>query len=70
MMDKNTDPNEKQKRLREKILAVVLGLVFLILTWIEFRLFGMSESLPFQSSVFFFGLVNFNIIIYLKLLIF
>jgi len=68
MMDKNTDPNEKQKRLREKILAVVLGIIFLVLTWIEFRLFGMSESLPFQSSVFFFGLVNFNIIIFLFML--
>ncbi len=62
------DPTEKKKRLREKLLAAVLGLVFLVLTWIEFRLFGMSDSLPFQHSVFFFGLVNFNIIIFLFML--
>lgn len=62
------DAAEKRKRLREKILAAVLGLVFLILTWIEFRLFGMSESLPFQHSIFFFGLVNFNIILFLLMM--
>lgn len=67
-MDQNSDQIEKKKRLRERALTVVLGLVFLILTWIEFRLFGMSDSLPFQSSVFFFGLVNFNIIIFLFML--
>ena len=63
-----TDQLEKKKRWREKLLAISLGLVFLILTWIEFRLFGMSDSLPFEQSVFFFGLVNFNIIIFLFML--
>lgn len=62
------DPTETKKRFREKLLAAVLGLIFLVLTWIEFRLFGMSDSLPFQHSVFFFGLVNFNIIIFLFML--
>src|SRR5690606_18371019 len=62
------EPAEKKKRVREKVLAVILGLVFLVLTWIEFRLFGMSESLPFQHSIFFFGLVNFNIILFLLMM--
>jgi two-component system nitrogen regulation sensor histidine kinase NtrY len=58
---------EKQKRRRE--LATVLGLafLFLVLTAIEFKLFGMSQQLPFAHSIFFLGLVNFNIILFLLL---
>lgn len=56
---------EIKKRRREKIYIFLLGALFLILTWIEFRLFGMSENLPIQHSIFFFGLVNFNIILFL-----
>lgn len=59
---------EARRRRREKVLIVVLGLLFIILSWIEFQLFGMSENLPFQHSIFFFGLVNFNIILFLLLM--
>ena len=62
------DIQEKRKRKREILALVPLGLLFLILTWIEFQLFGYSQSLPFVHSIFFFGLVNFNIIILLLLL--
>ncbi|MCB0412608.1 MAG: HAMP domain-containing protein, partial [Bdellovibrionales bacterium] len=59
---------ELKKRRRELLLVVPLSILFLILTWIELRLFGVSQSLPFVHSVFFFGLVNFNIIILLLLM--
>ena len=62
------DIHEKQKRKREILALVPLGLLFLVLTWVEFQLFGYSQSLPFVHSVFFFGLVNFNIVILLLLL--
>ncbi|MCB0365070.1 MAG: PAS domain-containing protein [Bdellovibrionaceae bacterium] len=62
------DIQEKQKRKREILALIPLGLLFLVLTWIEFQLFGYSQSLPFVHSVFFFGLVNFNIVILLLLL--
>jgi len=42
--------------------------MFIGLTWFEIRLFSTSQQLPFVHSVFFFGLVNFNIIILLLLL--
>ena len=41
--------------------------MFLILTAIEIKLFDISRSLPFVNSIFFFGLVNFNIILFLLL---
>lgn len=59
---------EQKKRRREVIALVPLSLLFLVLTWIEVQLFGYSQSLPFIHSIFFFGLVNFNIIILLLLL--
>lgn len=47
---------------------VLLAALFLILTWVEFRIINTSEDLPFLHSIFFFGLVNFNIIILLFML--
>ena len=58
---------EVKKRRRE--LSIVLGLIlaFLLLTWFEFKLLDFSQQLPLVHSVFFFGLVNFNIVILLLL---
>lgn len=58
---------EGQKRRRELGLVFFLALIFLVLTAIEFKLFGMSQQLPFAHSIFFLGLVNFNIILFLLL---
>ncbi len=61
------NPVEKKRRRRELLAIGGVGLLFLILTWILFKMFGISEQLPFQQSIFFFGLVNFNIILFLLL---
>lgn len=58
---------EARKRKREVVAALMLGLIFFLLTWFEFKLLGISQQLPFVHSIFFFGLVNFNIIILLLL---
>jgi two-component system nitrogen regulation sensor histidine kinase NtrY len=58
---------ETQKRRRELMAVFGLAFVFLMLTAIEFKLFGMSQQLPFAHSIFFLGLVNFNIILFLLL---
>lgn len=58
---------ETKKRKREVAMVLILGLTFLVLTWFEFKLLGISQQLPFVHSIFFFGLVNFNIIILLLL---
>ena len=59
---------ENKKRKREVLLVIPLGIAFLILIWIELRLFSMSQSLPFVHSIFFFGLVNFNIVLFLLMM--
>src|SRR5580698_8150845 len=62
------DPRvENEKRHKELGMVVLLAGLFLILTAIEFKLFGMSQQLPFAHSIFFLGLVNFNIILFLLL---
>ena len=59
---------ESRKRKRERILIIGLALVFALLTGVEFRLSKISSSLPFVNSIFFFGLINFNIIILMAML--
>jgi two-component system nitrogen regulation sensor histidine kinase NtrY len=58
---------EKLKRRRELAVVFGLALLFLALTAMEYKLFGMSQQLPFAHSIFFLGLVNFNIILFLLL---
>jgi two-component system nitrogen regulation sensor histidine kinase NtrY len=59
---------ESRKRKRERVLIIGLALVFALLTGVEFRLSRISSSLPFVNSIFFFGLINFNIIILVAML--
>lgn len=61
-------PQEYKKRRREIFLILVVSFLFGLLTWFEIRLFATSQQLPFVHSIFFFGLVNFNIILLLLLL--
>ncbi len=60
--------NELRKRKRELFTVFFLSFLFVSLTWFEIRLFATSQQLPFVYSIFFFGLVNFNIILLLLLL--
>ena len=50
------------------MIILALGIVFALLTGVEFRLTRISASLPFVNSIFFFGLINFNIVILVGLL--
>lgn len=59
--------SESKKRRREILLVFFLSGLLLFLTLFEFRLAGISQQLPFGHSIFFFGLVNFNIILVLLL---
>lgn len=59
---------ESKKRRRELIIVLVVAFSFILLTWFEVKLFSISQQLPFVHSIFFFGLVNFNIILLLLLL--
>lgn len=67
--DLNKDaPSEIQKKRREFFVIFLISFFFIILTWFEIRLFDIAQQLPFVHSVFFFGLVNFNIVLLLFLL--
>ncbi|MDG0815692.1 sensor histidine kinase [Bdellovibrio svalbardensis] len=61
-------PQEFKKRRREIIIVLLVSFLFVLLTWFEIRLFATSQQLPFVHSIFFFGLVNFNIVLLLLLL--
>ncbi|MCC6277457.1 MAG: PAS domain S-box protein [Oligoflexia bacterium] len=63
---------EIKKRRRERVTIVVLGVLFCLLTFLEIYLSNISHRLPFVNSIFFFGLVNFNValLLFLAFLIF
>jgi two-component system nitrogen regulation sensor histidine kinase NtrY len=59
---------EQRKRRREVVIIMLLALLVFFLTWFEIRILATSKQLPFVHSIFFFGLVNFNIILLLLLI--
>ncbi len=62
------EPKEQRKRKREGIAIIALVTCFVGLTIAEFQLTKHSINLPFVNSIFFFGLLNINIIILVALL--
>jgi two-component system nitrogen regulation sensor histidine kinase NtrY len=55
--------NEAVKRRREFYITLVVAVLFAVTTYFEYRLSSLSSRLPFVNSIFFFGLINFNIIL-------
>lgn len=66
-MEKINPEIETKKRKKEILIAISLAVLFLLLTFVEVRLAYLSRELPFMHSIFFFGLVNFNIVLLLFL---
>lgn len=60
--------SEVSRRKREIFSLLPLILLFVGLTWFQFQLFSISEKLPFYYAIFFFGLVNLNLLIFLSLI--
>lgn len=67
-LEEQDRPREERKRKREIVFIFLLSFLVVFLTWFEIRLFSISQQLPFVHSLFFFGLVNVNIILLLLLL--
>jgi len=59
---------ENRRRRRERILALVIFGVVLLLGGVEVYLLRLSAQLPFVNSIFFFGLMNLNIVLIMLLL--
>ncbi|MBI3542552.1 MAG: HAMP domain-containing protein [Deltaproteobacteria bacterium] len=61
------DPREAAKRQREKLLILGVTVLVVLTTYFEVRLSNLSNRLPFVNSIFFFGLINFNVILLMVL---
>ena len=55
---------------REVVFSICLAFLFCILAWVEIQIFNLGERLPFNQSIFFFGLINVNLILLLLLFFF
>ncbi|MCJ8276637.1 MAG: PAS domain-containing sensor histidine kinase, partial [Bdellovibrionales bacterium] len=58
---------KRRKKNREISLSIFLAIFFCVLAWFELRIFSFGEKLPLNQSIFFFGLINFNLILLLLL---
>lgn len=59
---------EIRRRKRERYLSIGIFSLILIFTVVEVQLFRLSAQLPFVNSIFFFGLMNLNIVLVMILL--
>ncbi len=57
------DRGEKRKRRRERITIVLVLLAIVILSNFALKLAKHSSTLPFVNSIFFFGIINLNLIL-------
>ncbi len=63
------DPIEAKKRRKERFFIILVAVVFALTTYFEIRLSNLSNRLPFVNSIFFFGLINFNIVLLMVLVL-
>ncbi len=63
------DAEVKRRRL-EMWALVPLSLFFIVLNWALFRFHSVSAELPVSYAVFFFGLVNLNVLVFLAIIFF
>lgn len=59
---------ENRRRKREKFVSLALFVLVVAFTAVEVHLFRLSSKLPFVNSIFFFGLMNINIVLVMVLL--
>ncbi len=66
VQDLNTQPldkTEKRKRRRELIILAIVLVAMVLLVNFALKLIRASSTLPFVNSIFFFGIVNLNLIL-------
>jgi two-component system nitrogen regulation sensor histidine kinase NtrY len=59
---------ELKRRKREKVIAAAVFVTIIVFTAIEVHLLKLSSKLPFVNSIFFFGLMNLNVLLVMVLL--
>ncbi|MBN1114079.1 MAG: PAS domain-containing protein [Oligoflexia bacterium] len=70
MKNEQNANKERKRRKRERVAIWVVLLCFIGLTFVELQFHHLSQELPFVNSIFFFGLVNLNVILILVLIFF
>lgn len=61
---------ESKRRKVEMWSLAPLGLLFIVLNWVLFRFYSISADLPVSYALFFFGLVNLNVLVFLGIIFF
>ncbi len=59
---------ETKRRKRERITVIALFVLLMVFTSVEIYLLRLSAQLPFVNSIFFFGLMNLNIVLIMVML--
>src|SRR5271163_430314 len=67
-MHETLDIQELRRRRREKIIVIIVFCFLVLFTSVEVHLLRLSSKLPFVNSIFFFGLMNLNIVLIMLLL--
>jgi two-component system nitrogen regulation sensor histidine kinase NtrY len=67
-MSSPLDASELKRRRREKFVISLVVVVLVGLTLVEIQLLRVSSKLPFVNSIFFFGLMNVNLVLIMVLL--
>jgi two-component system nitrogen regulation sensor histidine kinase NtrY len=57
------EKGERRKRRRERITIVLVLIAIVVLSNLAWKLAKLSSTLPFVNSIFFFGIINLNLIL-------
>ncbi|MGZ3736988.1 MAG: sensor histidine kinase, partial [Bdellovibrionota bacterium] len=66
MLFSDGDPlerGEKRKRRREQVTILIVLVAIVVLSNLALKLEKLSSTLPFVNSIFFFGIINLNLIL-------
>src|SRR5271170_5634215 len=67
-MSETLDIQEVRRRRREKIIVIIVFCFLVAFTAVEVHLLRLSSKLPVVNSIFFFGLMNLNLVLIMLLL--
>jgi two-component system, NtrC family, nitrogen regulation sensor histidine kinase NtrY len=68
IMTETLDIAEIRRRRREKIIVIIVFCFLVAFTAVEVHLLRLSSKLPVVNSIFFFGLMNLNLVLIMLLL--
>ncbi len=61
-------PEDRRRRKREGIIAVITAVAFILLVFIEIRMAGFGSTFPLRHTILMFSLTNINLLLLLLLI--